>query len=122
EWQDTEIQLQLIGKGISKRIRRQLLSKEHMLQEFARAQEIADGRATRIERRVKIPKPEIDEVYETRVTTKTKKVQRNVSSVAANFHTKVEGQSAGHGARNLKFATNPTTSPNVVQGQVIKRK
>jgi hypothetical protein len=50
------------------------------------------------------------------------KVQRYSSSVAANSHTKVEGQSARHGARNVKFATNPTTSPNVVKGQVIKRK
>ena len=74
EWQDTEIQLQLIDKGKSKRIRRQLLSKEHTLQEaleFARAQEIADSQATRIERGVKNPKPAVDEVYETRVTTKT---------------------------------------------------
>jgi hypothetical protein len=63
EWQDTEIQLQLIDKGKSKRIRRQLLSKEHTLQEaleFARAQEIADSQATRIERGVKNPKPAID--------------------------------------------------------------
>jgi hypothetical protein len=39
--------------------------------EFARAQEIADSQATRMERGVKDPKPAIDEVYETRVTTKT---------------------------------------------------
>ena len=74
KWQDTEIQLQLIDKGKSKRIRRKLLSKEHTLQEaleFERAQEIADSQATRIERGVKNPKPAIDEVYETRVTTKT---------------------------------------------------
>jgi hypothetical protein len=50
------------------------------------------------------------------------KVERNASSVAANYHTKVEGQSARHGARNVKFATNQTTSPNVVKGPVIKRK
>ena len=42
--QDIEIQLQLIDKGRSRRIRRQLLTKEHTLQEaldFARSQEIA---------------------------------------------------------------------------------
>ena len=50
DWQDTEIQLQIIDKGKSKRLRRQLLSKEHTLQEaleFARAQEIADSRHQR---------------------------------------------------------------------------
>ena len=39
DWQDIEIQLQIIDKGKSKRLRRQLLSKEHTLQEaleFAR--------------------------------------------------------------------------------------
>ena len=53
EWQDTEIQLQLIDKGKLKRIHRPLLSKDHTLQEaleFARAQEIADSQATRIGR------------------------------------------------------------------------
>jgi hypothetical protein len=73
-----------------------------------------------IERGVKNPTPAVDEVYETRVTTKTQ--ESTVSSVAAKSHTKVEGQSARHGAKDAKFATNPTTSPNVVKGQLIKRK
>ena len=48
-WQDTEIRLQLIDKGKSKRIRRQLLSKQHTLKEaldIARAQEVADNQAS----------------------------------------------------------------------------
>jgi transcriptional regulator with XRE-family HTH domain len=86
KWQDTEIQLQHIDKGKSKRIRRQLLRKEHTIQqalEFARAQEIADSQATRIERGVKNPKPAIDEVYETRVTTK------NVKPVAQQLRRRI---------------------------------
>ena len=44
-WQHIEIQLQLIDKGRWRRIRRQLLSKDHTIQEaldFGRSQEIAD--------------------------------------------------------------------------------
>jgi hypothetical protein len=57
-----------MDKGKSKRIRRQLLSKEHTLQEaleFARAQEIADTQATRIERGVKNPEPDINVLIDT---------------------------------------------------------
>ena len=64
-WQDTEIQLQLIEKGKSKRIRRQLFSKQHTLKEaldIARAQEIADNQASRIESRQRSNEPINDEV------------------------------------------------------------
>ena len=64
-WQDTEIQLQLIEKVKSKRIRRQLLSKQHTLKEalgIARAQEIADNQASRIESRQRSNEPINDEV------------------------------------------------------------
>ena len=64
-WRDTEIQLQLIEKGKSKRIRRQLLSKQHTLKEaldIARAQEVADNQASRIESRQRSNEPINDEV------------------------------------------------------------
>ena len=49
-----EIQLQLIEKGRSRRVRRQLLSKQHTLTEalnLARVEEVADKHARKIERR-----------------------------------------------------------------------
>ena len=52
DWHDVEIELQLIGKGKSRRVRPQLLSKPHTLTEaldFARAQEMSDKQAERIE-------------------------------------------------------------------------
>ena len=52
DWRDAEIQLQLIEKGKSRRVRRRLLSKPHNLTEaldFARAQETSDKQAERIE-------------------------------------------------------------------------
>ena len=52
DWRDVEIQLQLIEKGKSRRVRRRLLSKPHTLTEaldFARAQEMSDKQAERIE-------------------------------------------------------------------------
>ena len=64
-WQDTEIQLQLIEKGKSKRIRRQFLSKQPTLKEalnIATAQEIADNQASRIESRQRSNEPINDEV------------------------------------------------------------
>ena len=64
-WRDTEIQLQLIEKGKSKIIRRQLLSKQHRLKEaldIARAQEVADNQASRIESRQRSNEPINDEV------------------------------------------------------------
>lgn len=51
-WREVEIQMQLIEKGKSKRVRRRLLSKPHSLQEaldYARAQELSDKQAKRIE-------------------------------------------------------------------------
>ena len=51
-WLEVEIQMQLIEKGKSKRVRRRLLSKPHSLQEaldYARAQEMSDKQAKRIE-------------------------------------------------------------------------
>ena len=52
DWRDVEIQLQLIEKGKSRRVRRRLLNKSHTLTEaldFARAQEMSDKQAERIE-------------------------------------------------------------------------
>ena len=52
DWRDVEIQLQLIEKGKSVQVRRRLLSKPHTLTEaldFARAQEMSDKQAERIE-------------------------------------------------------------------------
>ena len=52
DWRDVEIQLQLIEKGKSRRVRRRLLSKPHTLTEaldFARAQEMSDKQAEIIE-------------------------------------------------------------------------
>ena len=52
DWCDVEIQLQLIEKGKSRRVRRQLLSKPHTPTEaldFARAQEMSDKQVERIE-------------------------------------------------------------------------
>lgn len=52
DWRDVEIQLQLIEKGKSRGVRRRLLSKPHTLTEaldFARAQEMSDKQAERIE-------------------------------------------------------------------------
>ena len=52
DWRDIEIQMQLIEKGKSKRVRRRLLSKPHSLTEaldFARAQESSDRQAKKIE-------------------------------------------------------------------------
>ena len=52
DWRDVEIQLQLIEKGKSRRVGRRLLSKPHTLTEaldFARAQEMSDKQAERIE-------------------------------------------------------------------------
>ena len=52
DWRDIEIQLQLIEKGKSQRVRRRLLSKPHSLEEaldFARAQKLSDKQAKRIE-------------------------------------------------------------------------
>ena len=52
DWRNVEIQLQLIEKGKSRRVRRRLLSKPHTLTEaldFARAQEMSDKQAERIE-------------------------------------------------------------------------
>ena len=52
DWLEVEIQMQLIEKGKSKRVRRRLLSKPHSLQEaldYARAQELSDKQAKRIE-------------------------------------------------------------------------
>ncbi|CAH3184356.1 unnamed protein product, partial [Porites evermanni] len=52
DWRDVEIQLQLIEKGKSRRVRRRLLSKPHTLMEaldFARSQEMSDKQAERIE-------------------------------------------------------------------------
>ena len=52
DWRDVKIQLQLIEKGKSRRVRRRLLSKPHTLTEaldFARSQEMSDKQAERIE-------------------------------------------------------------------------
>ena len=52
DWRDVEIQLQLKEKGKSRRVRRRLLSKPHTLTEaldFARAPEMSDKQAERIE-------------------------------------------------------------------------
>ena len=52
-WTELEIQMQMIEKGTSKRVRRRILSKEHSLKEaldYARAQETADEQANRIEK------------------------------------------------------------------------
>ena len=52
DWRDVEIQLQLIERGKSRRVRPRLLSKPHTLTEaldFARAQEMSDKQAERIE-------------------------------------------------------------------------
>ena len=52
DWLEVEIQMQLIEKGKSKRVRRRLLSKPHSLREaldYARAQELSDKQAKRIE-------------------------------------------------------------------------
>ena len=52
DWRDVEIQLQLIDKGKSRWVRRLLLSKPHTLMKalgFARAQEMSDKQAERIE-------------------------------------------------------------------------
>ena len=52
DWHDVEIQLQLTEKGKSRRVRPRLLSKPHTLTvalDFARAQEMSDKQAERIE-------------------------------------------------------------------------
>ena len=52
DWLEVEIQMQLMEKGKSKRVRRRLLSKPHSLQEaldYARAQELSDKQVKRIE-------------------------------------------------------------------------
>lgn len=74
-WQDIEILLQLIDKGRSRRIRRQLLSKEHTLQEaldFARSQEIAHSQAEKIEKGFKHQKyiPTTEDINKTDILYK----------------------------------------------------
>ena len=58
-WLEVEIQMQLIEKGKSKRVRWRLLSKPRSLQEaldYARAQEISDKQAKTIEMKNKVEK------------------------------------------------------------------